>query len=330
MSALLELGAGFHPDLTGRENIFLNAAVLGLTKREIEQHFDSVVAFSELEEFIDMPVKHYSSGMYMRLGFSVAIHVDPDILIIDEILAVGDQAFQEKCFDHIFQMKQAGVTIVMVSHSLDQMRRLCSHLLWLDQGHVRGDGPTEEVAHHYLDFLYSTDPRPMQLAQTDFVRWGTGDIELTAVRILNEAGEVQPVFRTGQPLIIEMTYQAHRPITEPEFGLAIYRRDGLQINGPNNQLAGLKMGIVGGSGVVRYEVTALPLMPGQYQVTAAIHDSRRSHAYDYHEKAYDFQVVVGGTPEIHGLVAFPAVWTWAQDDTVKVTAVPETAVPSPG
>jgi lipopolysaccharide transport system ATP-binding protein len=321
VSVLLELGAGFHPDLTGRENIFLNAAVLGLKKKEIEQHYDSVVAFSELGEFIDMPVKHYSSGMYMRLGFSVAIHVNPDILIVDEILAVGDQTFQEKCFERIHDMKQRGVNIVMVSHNMEVMRRLCTHVLWLEQGKVRAFGQTEQVISQYLDSLYQVEPRQMELGAPSFTRWGTGDIELTAVRILNEAGEPQNTFRTGDALILEMSYQCHRPVTEPEFGLAIYRRDSFQINGPNNQLAGLQMGVVSGSGTVRYQIADLCLLPGSYLVTAAIHDSRRARAFDYHEKAYEFQVVAGGTHEVYGLVAFPAIWTWSQNNDTVETAV---------
>lgn len=145
VSALLELGAGFHADLTGRENVYLNAAILGLSREEIDTHFDSVVSFSELEEFIDMPVKHYSSGMYMRLGFSVAIHVNPDILIVDEVLTVGDQAFQAKCINHIHQTRESGATIVLVSHNAEMIADLCSHVAWLEQGQMRNYGPVNEV-----------------------------------------------------------------------------------------------------------------------------------------------------------------------------------------
>jgi lipopolysaccharide transport system ATP-binding protein len=159
MSALLELGAGFHPDLTGQENIFLNGSLLGLSKREIETAYADIVEFSELGDFIQMPVKHYSSGMYMRLGFSVAVHVNPDILIVDEILAVGDQSFQNKCIERIYDMKRQGVTIVMVSHNLDSVRNICSHLLWMDHGRVRASGPTAEVVGGYLAHSYEGDGR---------------------------------------------------------------------------------------------------------------------------------------------------------------------------
>lgn len=311
VSALLELGVGFHPDLTGRENVYLNAALLGLSHEEIETHFDSVVEFSELGEFIDVPVKYYSSGMYMRLGFSVASHVDPDILIVDEILAVGDQTFQEKCIQHIHRLKHSGVTIILVSHNVDMIRRLCSRTVWMEDGEMKAEGDTREVIQRYLEYMFSTDLTGSRIRQTDgFERWGTGEIEITGVRFLNQGGEAQYRFRTGDPLTIEMSYEAHQPVEEPEFGIAIYRQDGTHINGPNSRLAGLEVGTVSGPGLVRYEVEHLPLLPARYEITVAIHDSFRSHAYDSHKRAYAFDVVAGGTDEIHGLVALPATWQW--------------------
>jgi ABC-type polysaccharide/polyol phosphate transport system ATPase subunit len=311
VSALLELGAGFHQDLTGRENIYLNASVLGLSQAEVDAAFDSIIEFSELEEFIDMPVKHYSSGMYMRLGFSVAIHVRPDILIVDEILAVGDYAFQTKCIDRIYEMKRQGVTIIMVSHDLDMMRRLCTHLLWMEKGEMQAYGPTEEVAVAYRD--YSQERVSQQLTaqhRHQFERWGTGEIEITAVRFLNAAGEQQQTFQTGESLTIEMAYFAHQPIREPEFGLAIFHQNGTHINGPNSRLANLTTGTIEGRGTVRYHIERLPLLPARYEVTAAIHDSRLTHAYDYHKQAYQFRVTAVEGCETDGLVAIPATWQW--------------------
>jgi lipopolysaccharide transport system ATP-binding protein len=319
VSALLELGAGFHPDLTGRENIFLNASLLGLSKADIVACYDHIVAFSELEEFIDMPVKHYSSGMYMRLGFSVAIHVAPDILIVDEILAVGDQAFQRKCIDHIYSMKRSGTTIVIVSHNLSVVRNLCSHLVWIERGEVRQDGLTEEVAGQYMEYSYGQEAR--QAADSDGVdpskRLGDRKIEITHVRILNDTGEEAQTFKTGDGLTIEMAYTAHEPIMEPEFGLAIFRQDGVHVNGPNTQLAGLHMGEVTGSGVVRYHIESLPLLPAKYLVTTAVHDSRVPVAYDFHDQAYSFRIVAGGTEEIFGLMEIPASWEWEWELTDK-------------
>ncbi len=312
ISALLELGAGFHPDLTGRENIALNASVLGLTEEDVNRSFDSIVEFSELGEFIDMPVKHYSSGMYMRLGFSVAIHVDPTVLIIDEILAVGDQAFQAKCIDRIHDMKRQGVTIIIISHNLSIIRRLCSHIIWLEHGEMLADGPAEEVASQYKD--YSNKSMGQQLNRESqagsFRRWGNMDIEITAVHILNAAGEQQSIFKTGDQMTIEMAFVAHKPIREPEFGLAIVRQDGINISGPNTQAAGIGVGIVEGPGLIRYHIENLPLLPARYQVTAAIHDSRLLQAFDYHELAYPFRVVAGDKEEIDGVLELPAAWEW--------------------
>ena len=317
VSALLELGAGFHPDLTGRENIYLNASVLGLSHQAIETYFDSIVEFSELGDFINMPVKHYSSGMYMRLGFSVAVHIQPDILIVDEILAVGDYAFQKKCIDRIYEMKEQGTTIIMVSHDLEVMRRLCTHLLWMEKGDVQAHGPTAEVAEAYQD--YSKDRVNKQQLSTKkggyFERWGTREVEITAVRFLDAFGQSPNTFQTGDSLTIEMDYVAHTPITEPEFGLAIFHQEGMQVNGPNSRLAHLSMGVVSGVGRVRYHIPHLPLLPARYEVTVAVHDSRMSHAYDYHKQAYRFTVTAVAGCETDGVVAIPAEWEWLPDAT---------------
>ncbi len=312
ISALLELGAGFHPDLTGRENIALNASVLGLSEEDVTRNFDSIVEFSELGEFIDMPVKHYSSGMYMRLGFSVAIHVNPTVLIVDEILAVGDQAFQMKCIDRIHEMKRQGVTIIIISHNLSIIRRLCSHLIWLEHGEVKADGPAQEVATLYKQSSNQSVGQQLALESQEgsFRRWGSQQIELTSVRILDASGAEKTVFQTGEAMMIEMRYFAHESILEPEFGLAFIRQDGFNISGPNTQMAGVEFGTIEGSGLVRYHISALPLLPARYQITAAIHDSRLMHAYDYHELAYPFRVVAENKSEIDGAVQLPAKWEW--------------------
>lgn len=331
VSALLELGAGFHPDLTGRENIYLNASVLGLDEAEINRHFDSIVAFSELGEFIDMPVKHYSSGMYMRLGFSVAIHIHPDILIVDEILAVGDQSFQSKCIDRIMEMKRNGVTILIISHDLDTVRTLASRLVWMENGEMRQEGPTDEVAEQYLaqTFQHVANQTRARNASGEFIRWGSRQIELTAVRMLNRSGAETTMIPSGAPFTVELAYTAHEPIEEPEFGLAIHRQDGVHINGPNSIIGGLRLGVVAGSGIVRYEVPALTLVPGTYLLTAAIHDSREPIAYDFHEKAYSFHVVEGESKERDGLVVMPAQWSWENAPNSPQTAPELTKKPLP-
>jgi ABC-type polysaccharide/polyol phosphate transport system ATPase subunit len=309
-SALLELGAGFHPDLTGRENIFLNAAVLGLSKEEIHERYQDIVDFSELGDFINMPVKHYSSGMYMRLGFSVAVHVNPDILIVDEILAVGDQPFQTKCIDRIYDMKQKGTTIIMVSHNLGMMRKLCTRLIWLDNGEVRETGPTEEVASLYMAYSYEQEGQQLTVRDQvqSFNRSGSGEIEITAVRFLNENDQEQITFHTGEKMLVEMSYTTHKPIKEPEFGLSFFRQDGVLVAAPNNLTGGYNTGTVEGNGKIRYCIEYLPLLPARYQLTAAIHDSVSNAAYDYHEQAYSFRVIPGKTDEIHGLIEIAGHW----------------------
>ncbi len=315
ISALLELGAGFHPDLTGRDNIFLNAAVLGLDKEVIAGQYDKIVEFSELEEFINMPVKHYSSGMYMRLGFSVAIHMDPDILIVDEILAVGDQAFQTKCLDRIYDMQREGVTLIMVSHNLSIMRKMCSHLIWMEKGKMLANGLTENVADEYDSYSAGYDIASMRQTEksANFKRTGSGEVQITAVRILNSNGDEEKRFKTHDSLTIEMDYTAYEEIEQPEFGLAIYREDGLHVNGPNTQFAGLDIKEIHGDGMVSYTIPDLLLMPARYLVTVAIHNGRFPSSYDYHEQAYTFRVVPGGTREEWGAVDITAVWKWQQN-----------------
>jgi lipopolysaccharide transport system ATP-binding protein len=330
ISALLELGTGFQPDMTGRENIYLNASLLGLEQEYVDAHFDSIVAFSELADFIDVPVKFYSSGMYMRLGFSIAVHINPQILIIDEILAVGDQSFQEKCTNHIYEMKRRGVTIILVSHSLDMMRKLCTKLVWMDKGIVRAQGEAEDVIQQYLDHLQDNAHQPLFQTQEDFERLGTGDIEITNVRLLDKNGNEPEEFLTRQPLTIEISYLAHQPILDPEFGLAIYRQDKVQVNGPNNQFAGFPIERVEGTGKVSYRIHALPLLPGNYLVSVAVHDSRYMKTYDHHDKAYSFQVGSSGTREIYGLVEMPATWTWESNTANPDTVSEEQAQASSG
>lgn len=322
MSALLELGAGFHQDLTGRENVYLNASLLGLTEEETNAKFDDILAFSELGEFIDMPVKHYSSGMYMRLGFSVAIHVKPDILIIDEILAVGDRPFQAKCIDAIMDMKRKGVTIIFVSHDINLMRNLCTHILWIDKGNMKAIGQADDVALRYIE--YSNRREGQQLLSAKFERWGTGEMEITNVRLLNADGEEANIFLTGDSLTIEMEYIAHQPVPDPEFGYAIFREDGTHINGPNSRLAGIRTGIIEGTGIVQYHIKRLPFISGTYFVSAAIHDTRFPNCYDFHKDAYRFRIAPGGTTEQDGLLALEAHWTWQETPQSEKNPTPST------
>lgn len=313
VSALLELGAGFHPDLTGRENIYLNGSVLGLSKQEIDQSYESIVDFSELGHFIDAPVKHYSSGMYMRLGFSVAIHVQPDILLIDEILAVGDQAFQTKCVHRIYDLQNQGVTIVMVSHHSEVIRSICSHALWIEHGEVQEAGPTPAVMNAYTAH-YARPDRPNRENQGQGFRWGTGEVEITGVRLTGDDGTEKADYAQGEALQVAIDYTLHRPVHRPHFDVLIFREDGLQLTDSQPLAVGPENGQLSGSGTVIYRFSRLPLLPGEYRLTVAVHDGRPEHAYDCHELIYRFQIP-GDAEAVTGLISIPVSSDWQPHDS---------------
>jgi len=310
VGSLLELGAGFHPDLTGRENVYLNGSLLGFSRQKMDQQYEHIVRFAELERFMDMPVKHYSSGMYMRLGFSIAIHVDPDILLVDEVLAVGDQAFQLRCLDKINELRNRGVTILFVSHDLEAVRNLCDHALWLEGGRIRARGPTEQVIDLYRERVMAGEEARLavQQGQNAGDRWGSGEVEITGVRFLDGAGQERHVFRTGEPLIACIHYIAHRRIKRPVFGVAIYRNDGLHVNGPNTRFAGFPIEAIEGVGEIRYIVEALPLLEGTYQFSATCYDETCVHPYDHHHRMYTFRVQRGQIQEEFGTFYIPSRW----------------------
>jgi ABC-type polysaccharide/polyol phosphate transport system ATPase subunit len=242
VAALLELGAGFHPDLTGRENVFLNGAVLGISRKEMHSRFDEIVDFSELESFIDIPVKHYSSGMYMRLAFAVAVTIDPEILLVDEILAVGDSAFQRKCMDRIYDLRREGVTILMVSHSLDAVTRICSRAIWLEKAVIVGDGSAWEISREYLERVNARDQERLhqesvkRSAAAVRNRRGSGEIRISEIECLDGQGNATTVVRTGDPLTVRLHYRTDETIERPVFGVALYRDDDLHVSGPNSRI----------------------------------------------------------------------------------------------
>ena len=214
VSALIELGAGFHPDLTGRENVYLNGSILGLSQEQMDAKFKEIVEFAELERFINVPLKHYSSGMYMRLGFAIAINVEPDILLVDEVLAVGDESFQKKCLAKIEEFKRQGKTMVFVSHSLETVRKLCDQAIWLEQGEIRSIGSPDKVIYDYLDDLRRKEGAALdekhrhlryELEEQQLEnRWGSGEVEIYDVQLLGGDGEEQHVYQTGDIMIIRL------------------------------------------------------------------------------------------------------------------------------
>ncbi len=329
LAALLELGSGFHPDLTGRENIHLNAALLGFSRKEIDRRMDSIIDFAELDRFIDTPLKHYSSGMQIRLGFAVAIHSDPDILITDEVLSVGDEAFQRKCTDRIDDLMRKGKTIILVSHGLDTVRYVCTDAIWLDHGRVRAAGKTEDVISAYLEFANQKDrARRGETAIDDITiaagvdpsrRWGTREIEIVKIEMLDERKENARVFETASEMTVRVHYMAHEPIARPEFGLAIHYGDHTQINGPNNRTAGLSIDMVEGAGYVDYHVKSLPLLRGLYTLTAAIYDEHGLHAYDHHDRLYPFHVQQRHVREMYGMVWMDSEWNHKRTGSVGIS-----------
>ncbi|MBI3734190.1 MAG: ABC transporter ATP-binding protein [Chloroflexi bacterium] len=310
VAALLELGAGFHPDLSGRDNVYLNGSLHGMSRHEMDVVFDEIVAFAELERFIDAPVKYYSSGMFMRLGFSVGVHVRPDILLIDESLAVGDQAFQAKCLMRIHEVAKSGATIVLISHNLDLVQDLCKRAIWMMGGRVRADGTVNLVIEQYLREVLRKERETSGhegVGAAD--RWGSGEIEITGVKFLNGKGRETNEFATGQPFVARMFYRASQRVEGPAFGCAIHRSDGVHINGPNTDFSDQHVEAVeAGEGCLDYIVPALPLLGGNYFFSAVAYDSLHIHAYDHQHMRYQFAVVPGGVKERYGLLYMPSRW----------------------
>jgi ABC-type polysaccharide/polyol phosphate transport system ATPase subunit len=312
VAALLELGAGFHTDLTGRENIFLNGSILGLSRREVKKRFDSIVEFSGIGRFVDVPIKHYSSGMQVRLGFSIATAVDPDILLIDEVLAVGDQAFQAKCLQRIGDMRQEGTTLLFVSHHANTVRRLCNRAVRLEKGRIHSQGDTSEVVDGYLRDVSSVQDagilRDDLGAPQSGQRWGSGLVEIVGVRFLDGQGQQQNEFRTGETLVARITYRARERVESPSFGVALHRSDGTHVTGPDTATTGFHIDYIEGEGHIEYVIDNLPLLPGEYQFTATAYDHYSIHPYDHHHRMYTFKVKPGSTDESEGVISIPCTW----------------------
>jgi lipopolysaccharide transport system ATP-binding protein len=333
VGALLELGSGFHPDLTGRENVYLNGSILGFGRAEMDRLFDDIVSFSEMERFIDVPVKHYSSGMYMRLGFSVAMHLEPEILLVDEILAVGDQAFQFRCLDRINEMKRQKVTILLVSHNLDKVQEMCDRAIWLDEGMIQAEGPVEHVLERYMTDVAAADQESLEQAealhrsgaavvraagppkgiraagQRAAWRWGSGQVEIVRVQLLDGQGKEQRTFRTGETLIARIHYSAHEQIEHPQFGVALHRADGFHIAGPNTVASDYDIEAIEGDGFIDFMIPQLPLTEGAFLFSAAIYNHEGTQAYDHHHQAYTFRVPPDfQNPKRYGTIHIACRW----------------------
>jgi len=312
VSALIELGAGFHPEISGRENVAINGIMLGLTRKQVEERFDDIVDFAELREFIDAPVKTYSSGMYARLGFAVAIHVEPDVLLIDEVLAVGDEAFTRKCLDKIAEFRRRGKTILIVTHSLGLVEKMCDDVLWLRHGRVADHGDPKRVVDAYLTYVAGGEERLMAAGQgqqsagadappTDTPpgegsvhgyrpgRWGSREVEITRVRLVDSRGRERHVYVPGESLTLALSVRTSAPVEDFVFGLGLFGSDGASIYGTNTDLEDWKPRRLEGEAEVSLVLEDLRLVEGTYLLDVAAH-RKDGTPYDYHRGLYSFRV----------------------------------------
>ena len=307
ISALIELGAGFHPEISGRENVFINGIMLGLSKREVEQRFDDIVDFAELREFIDAPVKTYSSGMYMRLGFAVAIHVDPDVLLVDEVLAVGDESFTHKCLDKFGELHRRGKTVLIVTHSLGLVERLCDDAVWLDAGEKQLEGDPHRVIDAYLTSVEEAEQQRMAAATSKALasaaanpptgdmfqategRWGSREIEITQVELVGADGQPTFVFEAGDFVAIRLRVRAAQSVADFVFGVSVFNADGVCCFGTNTDIENMVSERLEGDAQIEFQMQRLSLVTGTYKLDVAVH--RRDGApYDYHRQLYTFRM----------------------------------------
>lgn len=289
LAALLELGAGFHPDLTGRENVFLNGSIYGIGKREIEAKFDDIVAFAELEQFIDNQVKHYSAGMYVRLGFAVAVHLDPEVLLIDEVLAVGDEAFQAKCLGRVRQFQAEGRTILLVTHNADIVPQVCDRAAVLDHGDMVMVGPPGEAVRVFREYLYgpAVEPEAPPPAAEE-----PQPVQITDVALDCPEADGRPCLVPGGPLTIRVSYSAGR-IEAPRFSLSIHDVQGAQLFGTDNEILGVPIDVLDGEGTVVFSIDEVPLLDGTYDVEVKVM-SRDGVVYDRRGGRDHFEVMSPG------------------------------------
>jgi ABC-type polysaccharide/polyol phosphate transport system ATPase subunit len=327
ISALIELGAGFHPEISGRENVFINGIMLGLSKREVARRFDEIVDFAEMKEFIDAPVKTYSSGMYMRLGFAVAINVDPDVLLVDEVLAVGDEGFTHKCLDKFAEFKRRGKTILLVTHSLGLVERFCDEALWLDGGRISGMGDPKRVVGAYITDVEATEEQqlaaddakardtasatvvspdapasavlpdnpvetataPADMFRASEGRWGSREVEITSVTLAGPDGTPSHVFQSGARLDVRIGLRAPDPVDDFVVGIGIFNAEGVCCYGTNTSIEDLHPERLHGTADALFSIESLDLVEGTYKLDVAIH-KQDGYPYDYHRLLYTFRV----------------------------------------
>jgi homopolymeric O-antigen transport system ATP-binding protein len=320
VAPLIELGAGFHPELTGRENVVINGIILGLSQREVRKRLDAIVEFAGMGEFIDAPARTYSSGMYMRLGFAVAAHLDPDVLLMDEVLAIGDEAFARKCADRFAEFRRLGKTLLLVGHEAAIVERWCDEAVWLDHGVIRATGAPHKVIDLYRQAMSEQEsdtlarsygpPTVSAGAVEARDRWGTGEIEIERVRLDDAYGNERYVYMPGEPLTLRFAYGVRRPVARPVFGFAIVRNDGLRIYGTDTTLAKIAVPELGASGAVEVTIDSVGLVGGRYFVDVAVHGEDGT-PYDYHSRRYPFSLRDDGAER--GVTKIPHRWRIVPD-----------------
>lgn len=344
ISALIELGAGFHPEISGRENVFINGIMLGLSKREVARRFDEIVEFAELEDFIDAPVKTYSSGMYMRLGFAVAIHVDPDVLLVDEVLAVGDEGFTHKCLDKFAEFKRRGKTILLVTHSLGMVERFCDDALWMDGGRMKLQGDPKRVVGAYITDVEKSEERQLAVADAKAKdaaqvispdepasavlpdhpietadapadmfrategRWGSREIEITSVELIGPDGTPGHVFQSGDPLTVRVKLRSPVEMNDFVIGVGLFNAEGVCCYGTNTDIEELKGVRILGDAEANFSIERLDLVEGTYKLDVAVH-KQDGYPYDYHRLLYTFRVK-SRTKDV-GIYRLPHRWTFS-------------------
>ena len=313
IGSLLELGAGFHPDFSGRENVFLNGAIFGLKRRQIEERFDEIVAFAELEHAIDRPVRTYSSGMYMRLGFAIAAFLDADTLLLDEVFAVGDEAFQRKCFGRIHAFKQGGGTIVFVSHDAAAVERLCERAVLLQEGEVVVDGPTREALARYRRAL-ADEVDPAERA-AGLREWGTGEAAIVEARLLGEEGSEREQFLAGEPLRLRVRVQAREGLVPPLLQLELRDDAGTLVAGEAVDTAALGWDGEAGERLLRYDVASLPLSDGRFHLRLGLSEPNGGRQLHWLDDALTFLVYPAG--EERGVVRLRGSWSLEQKSEAR-------------
>jgi ABC-type polysaccharide/polyol phosphate transport system ATPase subunit len=311
VGSLLELGAGFHPEFTGRENVYLNGSIYGLQRRYIREQMDEIVAFAELERFIDLPVRTYSSGMYMRLGFAIAAHLQADVLLLDEVFAVGDEEFQRKCFGKIFEFKQRGGTIVFVSHDASAVERLCERAVLLRHGRVEFDGPTHEsLTRYHRQLAEERDPEERGAGLSE---WGSGEARIEVAELLGVEGEQRRQFLGGEPFCVQLRVSVAEGVAPPRVSYELRDDSGLLVAGGSSDTAELGWPAGPGARILRFDVERLPLSEGRFHLRFGLSDATGEHLYHWLDDALQFVVYPPG--DERGAIRLEGIWSM-QDSSV--------------